>query len=66
MLYVLSFMFAIGFLAAPLYSNGQGTIGDGGVVCHCNFWGKCKASGSRNVCAKGNPNVNCQDYNGNC
>ncbi len=65
-LYVLLFTFSIGLLAAPFTSNGQETIGDDVIVCHCNFWGKCKASGSRNRCAIGTPNVNCQNYNGNC
>ncbi len=38
------------------------------IICHCTFWGKCKASGSGNNCAQSEAggNINCQDYNGNC
>ena len=63
----IALMFFLGFSIIPLAMNGQGSLeDDSSIVCHCNFWGRCKASGSRANCAVGNPNVNCQDYNGNC
>ena len=38
------------------------------VLCNCNFWGNCKASGSRALCAQSEAggNVNCRTYNSNC
>lgn len=48
---------------APL-GSGEGEV----VLCKCTGIGKCKASGSGNLCAQSEPggNINCQDYNGNC
>ncbi len=42
--------------------------GEERVVCNCNFWGNCRASGSRALCAQSEEggNIKCSSYNSNC
>lgn len=46
-------------------AQGSSLATTGEIVCHCTWFGKCKASGGGNNCASGD-NINCQDWNGNC
>ena len=72
LIFGLSFMMigSIGIVNAQVSDIGSGgTISDGEtIICKCNFWKKCKASGSRAACAQSTEggNVQCSNYNGNC
>lgn len=70
---VLSFMALVMIPAVDLSAEGNKTVVDNlndgdRVICSCTRGGGCAASGSRGMCAQGQPggNINCQDYNGNC
>ncbi|MBL7473294.1 hypothetical protein [Robertkochia sediminum] len=39
---------------------------EGGIVCKCNIYGKCKVNGSQDVCARFENNGFCSEYDSNC
>ncbi len=73
---ILTFGLLTAITISSLFAQGSVPIvghpgfGGGGeqIKCFCNFWGNCKASGSRSLCAQSEEggNVNCRLYNGNC
>ncbi len=72
---VLGFAFLVfGGLSVLQAQNGRQMAltdaldGGGKIICSCNLFHNCKASGSSGVCAQSaeGENIQCSSYNSNC